>query len=361
MDVLRTAFQTSLVLEWGATAATALVAIEVSVRLMAGQLPFDRALTVLLLTPEFFLPLRQLALKYHAGSAGKAAAERIYAILDSGRDQSTPSRVEAVAARSLAPSVENQATLPPLPARLDIRFDDVHIAYDDGQRPALNGFTLSIPQGQAVALVGPTGAGKTTVANLLLRFVEPARGRITVGGESLGDIDPTRWRALVAWVPQHPHLFHGTVAENLRLARPDASAGAVIAAAGAAHAHDFIEALPRGYDTPIGEHGARLSGGQRQRLAIARAFLKDAPLLILDEATSHLDPESEELVREALARLTETRTVLIIAHRLNLARGADLIAVMDGGRVVQTGSPGRLAYEGGIYRRLVTAYEGGTR
>jgi ABC-type multidrug transport system fused ATPase/permease subunit len=295
---------------------------------MGGLLPFDRALIVLLLTPEFFLPLRQLAIRYHAGSAGKAAAERIFAILD------TPA-VRGWAPPAARPPVPG----PPQPRRLDIRFDDVHVAYDGGQRPALNGFTLSIAHGQTVALVGATGAGKTTVANLLLRFVEPVRGRITVGGVDLSEISPTEWRALVAWAPQHPHLFHGTIAENIRLGEPDASPEAVVAAARAAHAHEFIEALPRGYDTPIGERGARLSGGQRQRLALARAFVKDAPLLILDEATSHLDPVSEALIKDALARLIRNRTVLIIAHRLILVDGADAIAVMDGGRVVHMGVP----------------------
>jgi len=347
MDILRTAFQTSLVLEWGATAATALVAIEVSVRLMNGLLPFDRALTVLLLTPEFFLPIRQLAMKYHAGSAGKAAAERMYAILD------------IPVASSLAPSIaQPRNSAPALPARLDIRFDAVHVSYDNGQRPALNGFSLSIAHGQMVALVGATGAGKTTVANLLMRFVEPARGIITVGGLCLNEIDAAHWRTQVAWAPQHPHLFYGTVAENLRLARPDASSEALIAAARAAHAHEFIERLPRAYDTPIGEHGARLSGGQRQRLAIARAFLKDAPLLILDEATSHLDDASEELLRDALAQLRRDRTVLVIAHRLRLAQDADVIAVVDDGRVVQMGSPLVLANQSGMYEHLVAAYQG---
>jgi ABC-type multidrug transport system fused ATPase/permease subunit len=162
----------------------------------------------------------------------------------------------------------------------------------------------------------------------------------------------------VAWAPQHPHLFYGTVAENLRLARPDASSEALIAAARAAHAHEFIERLPRAYDTPIGEHGARLSGGQRQRLAIARAFLKDAPLLILDEATSHLDDASEELLRDALAQLRRDRTVLVIAHRLRLAQDADVIAVVDDGRVVQMGSPLVLANQSGMYEHLVAAYQG---
>ena len=347
MDILRTAFQSSLVLEWGATAATALVAIEVSVRLMNGLLPFDRALTVLLLTPEFFLPLRQLAMKYHAGSAGKAAAEHIYAILD------------IPVASSLAPrSTQLRDSAPALPSRLDIRFDNVSVSYDHGQRRALSDFSLSLTHGQMVALVGATGAGKTTVANLLLRFVEPERGRILVGGIHLSEIDPASWRRQVAWVPQHPHLFYGTVAENLRLAKPGASLNELIGAARAAHAHEFIERLPHAYDTPIGEHGARLSGGQRQRLAIARAFLKDAPLLILDEATSHLEEASEELLRDTLVRLRRDRTVLLIAHRLRLAQDADVIAVMDGGRVVQMGSPRVLANQSGMYEHLVAAYEG---
>ena len=164
--------------------------------------------------------------------------------------------------------------------------------------------------------MGPTGAGKTTVASLLLRFIDADAGRISVGGLPLDGIDRAMWRGQVAWVPQLPHLFHGTVADNIRLARPEAGMDAVIAAARAAHADEFIEALPRGYDTPLGEGGARLSGGQRQRLAIARAFLKDAPVLILDEATASLDARSEALIQDALARLMAGRTVLIIAHRL---------------------------------------------
>ena len=194
MDVLRTAFQTTLVLEWGATAATALVAIETSVRLMAGGLTFERALAVLLLTPEFFLPLRRLSAEYHVGRSAAAAAERIYAVLD------TPARIHVP-----APGAGR-----PLPARLDVRFDDVVVTYDDGSRTALAGCSLQIPQGRTVALVGPTGAGKTTVANVLLRFVDPEHGRVTVGGEPLSEIDPALWRSRVAWVPQQASLFHGT-------------------------------------------------------------------------------------------------------------------------------------------------------
>ncbi|HEY3212506.1 MAG TPA: thiol reductant ABC exporter subunit CydD [Actinomycetota bacterium] len=323
MDVLRTAFQTTLVLEWGATAATALVAIETSVRLMAGGLTFERALAVLLLTPEFFLPLRRLSAEYHVGRSAAAAAERVYAVLD------TPARIHVPAPGAARP----------LPARLDVRFDDVVVTYDDGSRTALAGCSLQIPQGRTVALVGPTGAGKTTVANVLLRFVDPEHGRVTVGGVALSELDPAHWRTRVAWVPQQASLFHGTVADNLRLARPDASDDDLVAAATAANAHGFVTDLPDGYATPVGEGGARLSGGERQRLALARAFLKDAPFVILDEPTSHLDRESETLVLEAASRLMRARTVLVIAHRPEPVAGADMVVTLRAGRVVRDEPP----------------------
>ncbi len=325
MDVLRTAFQTTLVLEWGATAATALVAIEASVRLMAGGLAFERALAVLLLAPEFFVPLRRLSAEYHVGRSGAAASERVRAILDESVRIPRPTGV--------APG--------PLPSRFDLRLEDVEVVYDGRTRAALSGCSFEIPHGRTVALVGASGAGKTTVANVLLRFVEPDRGRVTVHGMPLSAIDPVRWRTLVAWVPQLPSLFNGTVAENLRLARPDASQEELAAAAIAANAHGFVEDLPDGYATPIGEGGARLSGGERQRLALARAFLKDAPFVILDEPTSHLDDESEALVLGAISRLVQGRTVLTIAHRPEPIAGADVVVVMRAGRAEVLDAPDR--------------------
>lgn len=345
MQVLRTAFQTSLVLEWGATAATALVAIQVSVRLMSGLLPFEIALAVLLLTPEFFQPLRNLAIKYHAGTTGKAALERVYAILDASSAQ--------VIVNSDAPLTRAKE----IPATINLFFENVSVWYDN-ERRALDGFTLNLAHGQTLALVGETGAGKTTVANLLLRFVEPTQGKILCDGVPLRELDADAWRAHIAYVSQHPHLFHGTAAENLQIAKPGATRAEMMAAARAAHIHDFIETLPRGYDTLLGERGARLSGGQRQRLALARAFLKNAPLLILDEATSHLDAETEEQIRASLASFMRTRTTIIIAHRLTLAQDADLIAVMEQGRIVEQGTPRALLTQNGKYENLRLAYEG---
>lgn len=345
MEVLATAFQTSLVMEWAATAATALVALEVSLRLMNNLLPFNQALAVLLLTPEFFMPLRQLALQYHAGSQGREAAGRLFAILD----EPLPTRPTPLTAP--APLHEPRS----LPG--DIHFQDVHVRYEQGERPALAGVTLTIRRGSTVALAGATGAGKSTIAHLLLRFLDPTAGTITMGDARLSDLDPESWRRQIGWVSQNPHFFHGSVADNLRLARPGATQAELVAAARAAHADAFIRRLPAGYDTPIGEQGLRLSGGQRQRLAIARAFLRDAPLLILDEATANLDAAGESEVSAALAELMRGRTALIIAHRLHMAFEADEVIVLEGGRVIARGRHEELLAGDDHYRQLVAAYE----
>ncbi len=356
MEVLRTAFQTALVLEWGGAVATALVAVEVSLRLMAGSMDFGRALTVLIVTPEFFLPLRHLAIRFHAGAAGDAAAARMLEILDTPLPGTHA--MAAAAGAAAAPATPPATPAPvraPAPATSppEIRFTDVHVAYEDGARPALRGLSLVVPAGLTVALVGESGAGKSTAAGLLLRFVGADAGAVTVDGEPLDGIDPAAWRRSIAWVPQAPHLFAATVADNIRLARPDATDAQVEAAARDADADGFIRALPQGYATMLGEDGARLSGGQQQRIAIARAFLRDAPVVVLDEATSHLDAASERAIADAVARLVRRRTVLLISHRLRLAARADLVAVLHAGVAVEVGPPAELAGRDGPYRRLL--------
>jgi thiol reductant ABC exporter CydD subunit len=356
MGVLRVAFLSALVLEMVATISTAVVAVQIGLRLLYGGLTFQEGFFVLLLAPEFYLPLRMLGTRFHAGMQGVAAAQRIFEVLDTP----APGGPEPAPAPSAAPAgeVRREPASPP-PARFDLCFSDVHYAYDGGQRPALNGLSFDLSHGESIALVGPSGAGKSTVAYLLLRFIEPDRGTITVGGTPLRSLPPAAWREQVAWVPQQPYLFHGTVAENIRLARPDAGLDRVARAARQASADGFIEALPQGYDTLIGERGARLSGGEAQRIALARAFLKDAPLLILDEATANLDPEIEALVQEAMGRLLPGRTTLIIAHRLSTVYRAGRIVVLDRGRLAEEGTHADLMRQGGLYRQMVGAYRAG--
>jgi len=241
---------------------------------------------------------------------------------------------------------------------MHIVFTGVRYAYDGGrQRAALDGVSFSLEPGQQVALVGPSGAGKSTVAALLLRFIAPDSGTITVDGVPLAAIPADVWRARLAWVPQRPYLFNATILDNIRLGRPGATPDEVAYAARQAGADGFIRALPDGYATVIGERGARLSGGQGQRIALARAFLRDAPLLILDEPTAHLDAESEALVEAAIGQLLRGRTALIIAHRLHTVARADRIVVLDEGRVAESGTHDGLRAAGGLYSRLLAAYE----
>jgi len=341
MEVLRTAFQTSLVLEWGGAVAVALVAVEISLRLMAGTIEFERALAVLVIVPEFFLPLRNLAARYHSGSAGRAAADRIEAVL------AEPVPARAAPAEAPAPAVRT------IPADAGVRLAGVSVTYPGRTVPAIRDLGLEIPATGIVALVGPTGAGKTTIANVLLRFIEPDAGEVLVGGIPLAAVDAAAWRARVAWVPQRPHLFHGTIAENIRLARPGADDAAVAEAETAAGVAAFLPDLPLGDATPVGDDGVRLSGGQRQRIAIARAVLADARLLILDEATSQLDRASESAIRDSLVRLARDRAVLVVSHRLGLASVADRVAVVEAGCVVEQGPPAELAAAGGVYARLL--------
>jgi ATP-binding cassette subfamily C protein CydD len=345
MSVLRVAFLSALALELLATIGVALVAVEVGLRLLYGRIAFRSAFTVLLLAPEFYRPLRNLGSAFHAGLAGREALARI-------RDLN-PEHAGATAPVSSSPP---QAAPPATPPAVSMR--GLSFAYRDIGPPALRDVDLEIPPGRTLALVGPSGSGKTTIARLLLRFLDPDAGVILVDGQPLDGQHPDEWRRRVAWVPQQPYLFHGTVIENLLIARPGASMAEVERALSKAHAGAFVRQLPRGLDTPVGERGQRLSGGQAQRIALARAFLKDAPLLILDEPTAQLDPENEQAVRESMALLCAGRSVLLIAHRLTTVTDADRIAVLAEGRVVEHGTQRELVESGGRYAAMVAAYGG---
>jgi len=263
-----------------------------------------------------------------------------------------PAVEEGRGARAPA-AARHRSTRPPR-----LLFDDVAFSYDGSGSPALDGFALDVASGQTVALLGATGAGQTTATHVLLRWLEPSRGRVLVDDVPLSTLSPEEWRRRVAWVPQHPRLFHGTVRENLLLAREDASDADLDRALDLARLRDVVHALPLGLETPVGEGGERLSGGEAQRLALARAWLKDAPVLVLDEPTAQLDLGTEAAVVEMMGRLREGRTVLLVAHRLTTVAAADRVACVSQGRVVEEGAPAVLAGTGSVYPRLRAAWEG---
>jgi ATP-binding cassette subfamily C protein CydD len=336
MKSLRLAFLSGMILEFMTCVAIGLVAVVLGVRLLDGGISFESAFFVLLLAPEFYRPLRDLGVHRHAGMEGKAAAKRLSEIL------ATPLPYQEGNTPALRPT-----------GSLAIALRHVTYTYASNDRPALKDVSLVLPAGTCTALVGRSGAGKSTLVKLLLRFVEAQEGEITVNGVPLAGLPAAIWREYIALVPQRPYLFHDSVSANIRLANPQASEQEVQRAAELAGAAEFIARLPQGYATQIGERGVRLSAGQAQRIAIARAFLKDAPLLILDEPTSSLDSESETLIRQALERLMLNRTVLVIAHRQNTIACSQQVAVLEQGALVEVGPPAILRSIAGAYTQLM--------
>ncbi len=310
ISTLRVTFLSSLILELVATIAVALVAVAIGLRLMNGQLDLRTALFALVLAPEAFLPLRQLGANYHASAEGVAAAERVFAVLE------TPQ------------SPRGARTNFPDPAVADLTIEELRLTYPGRSEPALDGISLTVQAGELLALVGPSGCGKSTLLGVLLGLQRPDSGSVRIGGVELDDLDLDAWRARLAWVPQRPHLFNASIAENVRLGRSGASNAEVWAAISDAGLESAVRRLPDGLDTILGDRGAGLSAGERQRLGLARAFLRDAPLLLLDEPTAGLDGHTEREIVQAIRRLAHGRTVVLVAHRPALVTMADRVIAL---------------------------------
>ncbi|SCG75300.1 ATP-binding cassette, subfamily C, CydD [Micromonospora echinaurantiaca] len=314
MKTLRIAFLSALVLELVATLSVALVAVPVGLRLLGGGLTLQTALLVLLLTPEAYLPLRAAGARFHASMEGLTALDEALTV-------------------SATPPAPAERRGPAPDGRAEIRFESVTVEYE--RTTALRDVTLTIRPGERIAIVGPSGAGKSTLLNLLLGFVTPTAGRVTVGGVDLADADPDAWRRQLAWVPQRAHLFAASLADNIRLGAPDTPDAALAAAVRDAALDDVVAGLPDGLATVLGERGHGLSSGQRQRVALARAFLRDAPVVLLDEPTARLDSASEAVVLAATRRLVAGRTALLVAHRPALLADADRVLRVEDGRVTE--------------------------
>jgi thiol reductant ABC exporter CydD subunit len=307
MATLRLTFLSSLVLELLASISVALVAVSIGLRLLGGHLDLQTSLFVLVLAPEAYLPLRLVGANYHASAEGMTAAEQVFEILEL-----PPAR------RGTGLDVPNPATSP-------LAIGDVRVVYAGRDSPALDGISLVVKPGEVLAVTGPSGCGKSTLLGVLLGLVSPESGSVRIGGVELASLDPDAWRARVGWVPQRPHLFAASLADNVRLGRRDASAGELLRAVARAGLTDLVARMPDGLLTKVGEGGVGLSMGERQRVALARAFLRDVPLLLLDEPTANLDGETEAAVIEAVKELTRGRTVVLVAHRPALLDLADRV------------------------------------
>jgi len=339
MKVLRLAFLSALALEFFATVSIAIVAVLIGFRLLFAEIDFHSAFFVLLLAPEFYLPLRALGTHYHARLNAIAATEKILSLL---HNQSSMIAGKAILQNSDSISIE---------------FHNVTFSYQPDQA-VIKGLTFSLQAGQTLALVGPSGAGKTTIAHLIMGFCTPDEGNILVNGQDLAELDRQRWHQQLSWVPQNSKLLHASVVENIALGDNNINHERLIEACRQANALEFIEQLNDGFDTLLGETGRQLSGGQQQRLLMARAFYRNSRLLILDEATASLDSHNEQIISEAIERLSQDRTTLIIAHRLATVRKADRILVIQDGQIVESGNHQTLLEQQGVYWQMLQHSQG---
>lgn len=339
MNVLRITFLSALVLEMLSTLSTAVIAVEIGLRLLYGQIQFQQAFFVLLLAPEFYLPMRNLGMRYHAGMTGVTASVRIFQLMD----EPEPTLLQIVGQKDKPAALDQ-------PFVLD--FEEVSFAYPKSDIDSLSLINLHISSGTKIALVGRSGAGKSTLIKLIMRFLEPGSGRICVNGVDIRTLPIKEWRRQIAWVSQKPFLFNTSLLENIRYEDPAVSREMVWEALGQVKLAEFAAALPQGLDTSIGEWGSRLSGGQAQRVALARAFLKNSPLVLLDEPTEHLDPDLQEELTHSIAALTKNKTQITIAHQFSTIQNSDTIVVLEGGKIAGVGSHAELLEKNGVYAGL---------
>ena len=325
MRVLKIAFLSGMVLELAASVSTAVVAVEVGVRLIEGMMIFQTGMFVLLLAPEFYLPFRTFGAAHHAGMEGAESGAQLFDLLDRKEHS-----VQANASKKL-PS-------PPF----TIELKKVEYSYPLTEEIVLNGVNLQLNPGEIHTLTGASGEGKTTLLHLLSKFIEPDSGSVLVNGRLLENFPPDLWRNQITYVPQFPHLFSKSVAENIKIGDPDAPLFEVAEAARAAHAFDFIQNMPDGFNTMLGENGMNLSGGERQRIALARSFLKQSPILLLDEPAASLNTELEEKIMESLKEFSRGRIIMMVSHRTHSVLASDRLSVIKNGVIVESGEPDRL-------------------
>jgi ATP-binding cassette subfamily C protein CydD len=350
MGVLRVAFLSSAVLEFFSSISIALVAVYLGMSYL-GYIDFGRygetlslasGFFILLLAPDFYFPLRELGTYYHARAEAVGAAQELQPYL-SGPRRTYSQPFQAVSVKDTFP----------------ITFQDVRLTYEEGRRSVLKGIDFTLNTGEQVALIGPSGVGKTTILNLLLGFLAPSQGRIQAADRNLEDIGAAEWLKKIGWIGQQPMLFHGTIKQNIQMGRMDATADEIETAAHAAAVLEFTRKLPQGLDTPVGEQGWGLSRGQAQRVALARVFLKNAPLLLLDEPTAGLDTENEQLVLKALEALSKNKSLLLLTHRLIHLEKMDRIMVLADGQIQENGSFRELMQKRSLFYDLVQQAQGG--
>ncbi|MFA3781650.1 thiol reductant ABC exporter subunit CydD [Melioribacteraceae bacterium 4301-Me] len=337
LKILRVAFLSALVLEVAASISVALIAVAIGLRLLNGDFNFADALFILIVAPDFYLPLRQLGVSYHAGMEGVAAFERISEIIQ-------------LKEYSNCEIVESSAVI--FDCNSQIKFENVSFSYEERKQKALNSISVTIEPQKFTALIGRSGSGKTTLINILLRFLIPQQGQVKIGTQNLFEIPSTHWRKNITWMPQNPYLFNATILDNIKLSMPTAKLEEVIDSAEKAKIHKLISALPKGYNTNINEAAENFSGGEIQRIALARAYLRKAPIVLIDEPTANLDPIVEEEIIDDMYKIFQGRTVIMIAHRLNTIVRADKILVLSHGKLIAEGNHMELMASSKYYKNL---------